>query len=170
MFEELAALHDPVTRLPGAVLFFDRLRVAQSRAARNQTSVAVLAVELESFTALARGYGGRVAHELLCEAACRLVDALGRDRVSAAADGGFLVMCDDLDGVQSFAERETEEYARRCTNALGAPYHVGGMDVDVRVRIGTEVNSDGTLEPLAFIQAALAHRPAAAPRRTVQFG
>jgi len=171
MFEELVALHDPVTRLPGSVLFFDRLRMAQHRAARTNSAVAVLAVELESFKAIARGYGGRTAEEVLRETARRLGAVLRpQDTAAAVGDGGFLIMCDDLHGIAEIADREADEICERVAHVITGSYRVDGTPIDISARIGMCVDVGGSLEALPFIQAALADRPKATPRRTVEFG
>ena len=84
--EELAflATHDPLTGLPNRTLILDRVEQMLARSARNQTPVAALFIDLDSFKGINDTLGHGVGDELLRAVAARLegvvrhVDALGR--------------------------------------------------------------------------------------------
>jgi diguanylate cyclase (GGDEF)-like protein len=92
-------LHDPITALPGDLLFRDRLERALARSIRRRSTCAVLAVDL----------GGATDDGLLMDAGARL-DACLRPEDSVARTGGkrFAVLLEtvrDTDEAVAVAER-----------------------------------------------------------------
>jgi diguanylate cyclase (GGDEF)-like protein len=92
-------LHDPLTTLPGRLLFHDRLERALARSVRRRSTCAVLALDL----------GGATGDDLLIEAGARLDGCLRpEDSVARTGDDEFMVLLEnvrDTDEAVAVAER-----------------------------------------------------------------
>ncbi len=134
--EELAfmATHDPLTDLPNRTLIVDRIEQMLARAARSQTSVAALFVDLDNFKAINDTLGHAVGDELLQAVAARLqgvvreVDALGR-----LGGDEFVVLVGDL-----AADASPVLVAERLLDALKQPFKLG-PEGETTVTIGASI-------------------------------
>jgi diguanylate cyclase (GGDEF)-like protein len=134
--EELAflATHDPLTGLPNRTLILDRVEQMLARSARNQTPVAALFIDLDSFKGINDTLGHGVGDELLRAVAARLegvvrhVDALGR-----LGGDEFVVIAEEL----SLAAGP-ELVAERLLEALKHPFNLG-EDGEIRLTITASI-------------------------------
>ena len=134
--EELAflATHDPLTGLPNRTLILDRVEQMLARSARNQTPVAALFIDLDSFKGINDTLGHGVGDELLRAVAARLegvvrhVDALGR-----LGGDEFVVIAEEL----SLAAGP-ELVAERLLEALKQPFNLG-EDGEIRLTITASI-------------------------------
>jgi diguanylate cyclase (GGDEF)-like protein len=134
--EELAflATHDPLTGLPNRTLILDRVEQMLARSARNQTPVAALFIDLDSFKGINDTLGHGVGDELLRAVAARLegvvrhVDALGR-----LGGDEFVVIAEEL----SLAAGP-ELVAERLLEALKHPFKLG-EDGETRLTITASI-------------------------------
>jgi diguanylate cyclase (GGDEF)-like protein len=134
--EELAflATHDPLTGLPNRTLILDRVEQMLARSARNQTPVAALFIDLDSFKGINDTLGHGVGDELLRAVAARLegvvrnVDALGR-----LGGDEFVVIVEEL----SLAAGP-ELVAERLLEALKHPFKLG-EDGETRLTITASI-------------------------------
>jgi diguanylate cyclase (GGDEF)-like protein len=134
--EELAflATHDPLTGLPNRTLILDRVEQMLARSARNQTPVAALFIDLDSFKGINDTLGHGVGDELLRAVAARLegvvrnVDALGR-----LGGDEFVVIVEEL----SLAAGP-ELVAERLLEALKHPFNLG-EDGETRLTITASI-------------------------------
>ncbi len=126
------ALHDALTNLPNRSLLLDRLRQAEQRAARRQSAVGVLFIDLDGFKGINDSLGHHGGDELLIAVAERLSRAL-RAPDTAARIGGdeFAVLVDDLHD-----ERDAVIVANRMLEALREPVTLAGQELTVRASIG----------------------------------
>ena len=117
------ALHDPLTNLPNRSLFLDRLRQAEQRAARANSVVGVLFVDLDGFKTINDSLGHARGDELLIAVAKQLAETLRAGDTAARLGGDeFAVLLDGLND-----EREAMTVAARMLEALRpiAPASIG---------------------------------------------
>jgi diguanylate cyclase (GGDEF)-like protein len=121
--EELAflATHDPLTGLPNRTLVLARVEQMLASAARRQTPVAALFIDLDNFKSINDTLGHGVGDQLLTAVADRLkatvrkADALGR-----LGGDEFVVIADELT-----LDAGPELVAERLLTALKAPFKLG---------------------------------------------
>jgi diguanylate cyclase (GGDEF)-like protein len=143
------ALHDALTGLPNRNLFLDRLQHALSVAARRQTVIAVLFLDLDQFKLVNDSLGHAAGDELLAAVAPRLEQAL-RPGDTVARFGGdeFAVLAEDVgDG------RGATRIAERIAEALARPFILRDREHFVSASIGISIGT-GTEEPEALIRDA----------------
>ncbi|MGO9489949.1 MAG: putative bifunctional diguanylate cyclase/phosphodiesterase [Solirubrobacteraceae bacterium] len=154
--EELAymATHDQLTGLPNRTLILDRADQMLSRARRNQTPVAALHVNIDSFTSVNDTLGHAAGDELLSGIAARL-DGLVRDTDALGRLGAdeFVVIAEETSlaaGAQLIAERLQE--------ALEAPFRIGETILTVTASIGIATGERASAEELLGDAEIAAHR------------
>ena len=136
------ALHDPLTGLPNRDLLVQRLEAALVRAAREQTSLAVLMIDLDEFKFVNDSFGHHTGDDLLCQIAPRLrAAARPQDVVARLGGDEFVVLCEDLSGPW-----DALEAARRLGAAWAEPYRLGDDDVYVSGSTGIAVGKHGRAE------------------------
>jgi diguanylate cyclase (GGDEF)-like protein/PAS domain S-box-containing protein len=144
------ALHDPLTGLPGRVLFTDRLSVALARSDRRTSSVAVLLLDLDRFRLANDSYGRETGDRLLVLVAERLFGALRPgDTVARVGEDEFAVLCDDI------AKREgAATIAERVHTAVVAPYAFDGEEITLSATLGYAVASGRDHSPESLYHKA----------------
>ncbi|HEX6744971.1 MAG TPA: bifunctional diguanylate cyclase/phosphodiesterase [Solirubrobacteraceae bacterium] len=126
------AFHDSLTGLPNRALFLDRLQHALDVAARRETELCVLFVDLDRFKAVNDSIGHAAGDELLRAVAERL-SVCTRAADTAARFGGdeFAVLLeDDGRGVQPDA------VAERIIAAMRRPFDVEGKEIFIGATVG----------------------------------
>jgi diguanylate cyclase (GGDEF)-like protein/PAS domain S-box-containing protein len=162
--DELAhrALHDPLTGLPNRVLFGDRLDHALARLRREDSSLALLFVDIDGFKAVNDRFGHEEGDRVLVEAARRLAGAV-RPGDTAARFGGdeFVVLC------ESAVHEEAGAVAERVTERWQAPIEVGsGEHITLGCSIGVAVTDSPDTPPDLLLRQA----DAAMYRRKIRGG
>jgi PAS domain S-box-containing protein len=126
------ALHDPVTGLPAAPLFAERV----AEAMLNAPGISLAVVGVERFDELAVALGFSAANEVVREAGRRLLTCCSRDQLVGYLGGGRFAVA--LPG-----RRAEQDALRLATSVLGAfepPFAVGDPDpVGVTASIGIGV-------------------------------
>jgi diguanylate cyclase (GGDEF)-like protein len=143
------ALHDSLTGLPNRNLFLDRLQHALSVAARHQTTIAVLFLDLDQFKLVNDSMGHAAGDELLAAVAPRIEQSL-RPGDTVARFGGdeFALLVEDVgDG------RGATRIAERIAEALARPFIVRDREHFVTASIGISIGT-GAEEPEALIRDA----------------
>jgi diguanylate cyclase (GGDEF)-like protein/PAS domain S-box-containing protein len=129
------AYHDNLTELPNRAMFREILGLALHRARRDESSVAVLYMDIDNFKLINDSLGHAAGDELLRQVAVRL-RGVARDADLVARQGGdeFLVILADLDraSCQALATR----VAARIHGSVGAPFDLDGTEVYVSASIG----------------------------------
>ncbi len=143
------ALHDPLTGLPNRNLFLDRLQHALSVAARRETPIAVLFLDLDQFKLVNDSLGHAAGDELLATVAPRIEEAL-RPGDTVARFGGdeFAVLAEDVGN-----ERGATRIAERIAEALARPFILREREHFVSASVGIAIG-DGKEAPEALIRDA----------------
>ena len=129
---EYRSLHDRLTELPNRVLFHDRAQRSIAAARRSGRSVAVLIMDLDRFKEVNDTLGHHHGDLLLQEVGPRL-GAVLRDADTVGRMGGdeFAVLLPDVNGPE-----DATNVAHKLLEALGRPFTVGGVTLDVHASIG----------------------------------
>jgi diguanylate cyclase (GGDEF)-like protein len=141
------ALHDALTGLPNRVLALDRAQQMLARARRQQTTAAVLYVDLDGFKHVNDTFGHAAGDELLRLVAARLLTIV-REGDTAARLGGdeFVVL---LEGTLMGAGPEL--VAERLLEVLGEPYDLSealGRQLSVTASVGIAVGPRASADEL----------------------
>jgi diguanylate cyclase (GGDEF)-like protein/PAS domain S-box-containing protein len=125
------ANYDLLTALPNRFMFTDRLRHAIELALRNNSTVALLFIDLDRFKDVNDGLGHGVGDVLLVQVATRLQQAAGEaDTVARLGGDEFAVILVGLD------DNVVEQTAGNLTNVLALPYDLDGDTAYVSASIG----------------------------------
>lgn len=144
-------LHDPVTRLPNRVLFFERLTAALEAEAYEECGtgrIGLCYLDLDGFKAVNDTLGHRVGDRLLAAVAERLTRCAEEAGVTRAAAplvarlGGdeFALLVEDSTGTDQLAD-----LAESVLKALQAPFDLSGQRLSLSASIGVvERRASGT--------------------------
>ncbi|MBC53436.1 MAG: diguanylate cyclase [Gammaproteobacteria bacterium] len=137
LFDRLkyVAQYDPLTGLPNRELLSDRIRTTLARARRQQTSFALLFIDLNGFKRVNDSLGHAAGDQLLQHVAHRLTQSL-RESDTAARLGGdeFVIL------VERISERHrAQDVADKLHNAFDKPFLVDGIELDIVPSIGVAV-------------------------------
>ncbi len=132
---------DAVTGLPNRILLKDRVRKELSAAARHQTQLAFLFLDLDRFKAVNDSLGHSVGDELLRAVGERLERSL-RDVDTVARLGGdeFVVVLPHTDASGA------AEVAEKLRLTIGQSYDVSGGSISVTPSIGISMYPDDGLD------------------------
>lgn len=132
---EYMAQHDSLTGLPNRALFQDRLESALKGAARSQSHLAVLYLDLDEFKHVNDTLGHAAGDQLLREAAHRLnLCVRGADTVGRLGGDEFAVL---LDGIESPTDGAT--VAKKIMAAFQEPFTLTDDMVQLSPSIGIAV-------------------------------
>lgn len=131
------ATRDPVTGLPGRVLFLERLTQAIAYAVRNRQPLAVLVLDLDRFLRISTTFGLAIAESLLRAVAERLHATVRREDTVAAmgADQFALVL-------QPAQDESISSAAQRLLDHLSAPVRVGDTEFLLTACIGVALHPE----------------------------
>ena len=144
------ALHDPLTKLANRVLFRDRVEHAINRAARKQTPLAVMFLDLDNFKTVNDSLGHAAGDELLVSVTERLNACLRSSDTPARLGGDeFAILIEDM--VQA---DEAVFIAERIRAVLQAPFIINGAEVFVGVSIGIATAGEDRQTPEELLRNA----------------
>ena len=130
-----SAQHDVVTNLPNRLLLDDRISQAIALARRNSRSVGVLFLDLDRFKYVNDSYGHAIGDKLLQSVAKRLLAGVrGSDTVSRQGGDEFVILLAEITCPEHAAT-----LAKKLLLLAGAPYSLGGLEVNVTGSIGISV-------------------------------
>ncbi len=125
------AYHDTLTGLPNRALFTTRVADAVERAAVDNTSRAVLFLDLDDFKFVNDSWGHAAGDEMLMQVAERLRGATRPgDTPARLAGDEFGVLLANTD------EADAEHVAQRIRDALAEPFWLGGRETSLHASIG----------------------------------
>ena len=144
------AFHDALSGLANRGLFQDRLEHALARAARRETSVAVLFLDLDDFKLINDSLGHTAGDALLVAVAGRLSESL-RSGDTAARFGGdeFAILLEETAG-----QEEACQAAERVISALRVPLVIEDHEIRVQASVGIALSQAGREGPTELMQAA----------------
>jgi diguanylate cyclase (GGDEF)-like protein len=164
---EHVATHDALTGLPNRVLLTDRLEQAIAQAERNNSSFALLMVDLDRFKSINDSLGHQAGDELLKEVAVRLRSTLRKvDTIARIGGDEFVIM---LPGISR--PQDTEAVIKTLIACISEPLDLASIEVQTSPSIGVSLYPhDGTdaTTLLKHADAAMYHAKKTG-RNTFQF-
>jgi diguanylate cyclase (GGDEF)-like protein/PAS domain S-box-containing protein len=127
--------HDALTGLPNRVLLQDRLQQALAHAARTQTLVALMFIDLDYFKHINDSLGHQVGDSLLRDVARRLLHCVREGDSVARLGGDEFVLALPLVGGSHDAAR----VAQKVLDALDSPFQCGDHELHVSGSIGVSM-------------------------------
>ncbi len=143
------AQHDALTGLLNRALFNERMEQAIGRAAPGQ-QCAVLSLDFDRFKAVNESFGHTVGDRVLALAAARLRGCV-RDQDTPTRIGGdkFAVLVVGIAGPDAAGE-----VAQRVLHALGGPYALDDLTIEVGVSIGVAITPGDGVRADALLRSA----------------
>jgi diguanylate cyclase (GGDEF)-like protein len=132
---EHQALHDPLTGLPNARLFEQRVASAMREANATGTPLAFLVIDVDKFKDINDTLGHAAGDELLRSLAVRLSWHIGSGDMLARTGGDEFTAI--LAGVAD--EHHLRFIARAMMSAASVPFIIGGAPIDCRISVGIAV-------------------------------
>lgn len=135
---EHMALHDALTKLPNRFYFVSELERACSAVMRDDTSLAVLFLDLDHFKDINDTFGHSVGDKLLIEVASRLQSCLrGGDLVARFGGDEFVMVV-----TQPYDPTAISYLADRIIKTIAAPCDIDGLTVHTSISIGVAIYPD----------------------------
>lgn len=125
------ALHDTLTRLPNRVLLEDRLEQAISKANRENTSFALLFMDLDGFKTVNDAYGHDIGDKLLVAVTHRLNQPLSGQFTLARIGGDEFVLLAEVS-----APDEAASLASALVHSIDAPFTIDLYELVVTLSVG----------------------------------
>lgn len=133
------ALHDNLTKLPNRLLLEDRLEHAIGRATRNDSSLAVLFIDLDGFKVVNDVYGHPVGDGLLLQVARRLAGNIRSGDTLARLGGDEFVVLADIDDPSDAAR-----LAEKLLHHAAQPMAIEHGEINITASIGVAIfDADG---------------------------
>ncbi|MFC5352458.1 EAL domain-containing protein [Azospirillum lipoferum] len=144
------ANYDALTGLPNRPLFYDRLRQALRRAARDRTPMALLFIDLNRFKWVNDTLGHQTGDVLLREAAQRMAACVrGSETIARIGGDEFTVILSEVGD-----RGEAEKVARRLLDSLGEPFHIAGQTLHISASIGVTFAPEQGTDPELLVKNA----------------
>lgn len=160
-------MHDALTGLPNATLLKDRLTQATEVSRRQNTTTAVLLLDLDGLRAINESLGRGAGDDLMRKLADRLQGGLRRsDTVARLGGDTFAVVGSIANGT-----RDVNALAHKVISLVTTPAKICGREVSVGLNVGVSLFPIDSEDPTELLQAAevALHRSKTCGRNTVQF-
>ncbi len=145
---DIPAHQDSLTGLPNRTLLLKRLEMVLQEPERK--SMAVLLLDLDSFTTIMDSLGYLLTDQLLKVIARRLVKCLRQgDLVARYSENAFAILLEYLED-----EDEPAMVARRLAQALQAPFSLADQEIYLTTSIGIALNNTASSRPLELVHNA----------------
>ncbi len=138
------AYYDELTGLPRRKLLFEHIKIAMMRAERNDTTNALLFLDLDNFKQINDSMGHDIGDYLLEQLAKRLTALMRTGDIVARLGGDeFVILLADLDGDQEEAAMKSEIVAKKIREAVAKPFLIRGRKLHFSVSIGITLFNHG---------------------------
>ncbi len=161
------AYHDLLTGLPNRSLVQDRLQLAVSAAERNETKLALLILDLDSFKTINDSLGHSAGDRLLIEVTRSLSNALREtDTISRLGGDEFMVLLPDL-----LEAEQCIHVLDKLRQNLVNPFRIDGHEITVTLSVGIALYPDDgqDLETLQKKADTAMYRAKQSGRNTYRF-
>ncbi|MBC8273847.1 MAG: GGDEF domain-containing protein [Chloroflexi bacterium] len=129
------ATHDHLTGLPNRLLLSDRLAVGLAQAQRNNTSLAVMMLDLDRFKTVNDTFGHGVGDELLKVAGGRLIDLVRKsDTVARMGGDEFVVLL-----LQIAKTEDAVRVAQKILETFQKPFAIDAYQIRITTSIGIAI-------------------------------
>lgn len=130
---EFLALHDPLTKLPNRLLFADRVKHAIKTVKRkDETSLAVLFLDLDKFKQVNDSYGHHIGDHLLIEIANRIGECLrASDTLCRLGGDEFAILLEDIT-----CENDTAVVANKIIERVQEVVTIDDLNISISTSIG----------------------------------
>jgi diguanylate cyclase (GGDEF)-like protein len=132
---EFLAYHDPLTNLPNRSLLDDRLQLSLKTAARNNSLLCVMFIDLDGFKHINDNYGHDIGDELLKAVTKRLLDKLRlSDTLSRVGGDEFIILLPEISEMN-----DATEIAKKILVATATPFNIANQIINISSSIGIAV-------------------------------
>lgn len=147
---ENLAFYDPLTGLANRRLFKNRLAKSVKSVQRNNTSIALMFLDLDQFKRVNDTLGHDIGDALLKEIATRLGKSVREnDTVSRIGGDEFTILVTDVDNAN-----DVRHVAEKILQALSRPFSVNGLEIISTVSIGITMTPEDSVDPNTLMKNA----------------
>ena len=126
------ATHDILTGIPNRYLLLDRLEQTIDRAKRNDSSFALLYIDLDEFKPINDKFGHDVGDQVLKQTAKRLKEAVRKsDTVARMGGDEFVIILDNTKWPEN-----AMQFAQKICNDMEREFTVGNVKIRVTASVG----------------------------------
>jgi diguanylate cyclase (GGDEF)-like protein len=129
------ASHDALTGLPNRTLLHERATQALNEAARNETAVALMFLDLDHFKQINDTLGHQVGDQLLVEASRRITHCVRKHDTVARIGGDEFVLVLPM----AAADPQIHGIAQKIVAALAQPFQISGHTLRVSASVGVSL-------------------------------
>ena len=146
------SMHDPLTGLPNRTLAYERIEQALARAERDDTSIAVLLLDIDDFKIINDSLGHEAGDRALVRFSGRLA-AAARPQDTVARVGGdeFLIISEHISGID-----QAQQLAHALTASINTPHAPGYEPTPLSASIGIAVSDPSSTRQELIRRADLA--------------
>ncbi|MEE9572646.1 MAG: diguanylate cyclase, partial [Candidatus Neomarinimicrobiota bacterium] len=129
---------DTLTDLPNRALFQDRLMQAMERASRNNSSMALIYIDLDQFKKINDSFGHSLGDELLKIVSKRLRECVrGADTVSRLGGDEFTIILSELKNIS-----DAGKVSEKIISIMEEPFELENQEVNISPSIGISIFPD----------------------------
>ena len=145
-----AAGHDALTDLPNRTLLLDRLTSALQLAEREQSTLAVVFIDIDGFKEVNDQHGHAIGDQLLQNIAKRLQDSVRKsDTVGRLGGDEFLLVLN-----KTHTDANVHLIANKLRKVIAKPYLIAGLNLQVSSSIGIACYPDNGEQAIDLVQYA----------------